>query len=123
MNSIEYFNLKFSFIYIYLFYLQVGFAITDAATGLKLVEAGVPKETLAMLAVPMIPLQIVLPWVISRYTSGKARLEPKYFFAQAFLSVPLTASKISYLIIGYLKLSEDKLSHTIFSLIYRSQTT
>lgn len=44
--------------------------MTDAATGLKLIEAGVPKETLAMLAVPMIPLQIILPWIISRYTSG-----------------------------------------------------
>ena len=48
----------------------MGFAITDSATGLKLIEAGVAKETLAMLAVPMIPLQITLPWIISRYTSG-----------------------------------------------------
>jgi len=40
-------------------------------TGLKLVEAGVPKENLAMLAVPMVPIQILLPLVISRYTSGK----------------------------------------------------
>jgi PAT family acetyl-CoA transporter-like MFS transporter 1 len=50
--------------------LQMGFAVTDAATGLKLIEAGVPKETLAMLAVPMIPLQITLPWIVSRYASG-----------------------------------------------------
>ena len=48
----------------------MGFAITDSATGLKLIEAGVAKETLAMLAVPMIPLQITLPWIISRYASG-----------------------------------------------------
>jgi hypothetical protein len=48
----------------------MGFAVTDSATGLKLIEAGVPKETLAMLAVPMIPLQITLPWIVSRYTSG-----------------------------------------------------
>ena len=48
----------------------MGFAVTDAATGLKLIEAGVPKETLAMLAVPMIPFQITLPWIVSRYASG-----------------------------------------------------
>jgi len=49
---------------------KIGFAATDAVTGLKLVEKGVPKDKLAMLAIPMIPLQIVLPWVISKYTSG-----------------------------------------------------
>jgi len=30
----------------------------------------VPKEKLAMLAIPMMPLQIILPWIISRYTAG-----------------------------------------------------
>lgn len=34
------------------------------------VEQGVPKEKLAMLAIPMMPLQIILPWIISRYTAG-----------------------------------------------------
>jgi len=49
---------------------KIGFAATDAVTGLKLVEKGVPKDKLAMLAIPMIPLQILLPWIISKYTSG-----------------------------------------------------
>jgi len=49
---------------------KIGFAAADAATGLKLVEAGVPKDKLAMLAIPMMPLQIVLPWIISKYTAG-----------------------------------------------------
>ncbi len=48
---------------------QIGFA-TDAVTGLKLVEAGVPKDRLAMLAIPMTPLQILLPFIISKYTAG-----------------------------------------------------
>ena len=39
-------------------------------TGLKLVEAGIPKEKFALMAVPMIPLQILLPLAISRYTVG-----------------------------------------------------
>ena len=46
---------------------KVGFAAADAVSGLKLVEAGVPKDKLAMLAIPMMPLQIILPWIISRY--------------------------------------------------------
>ncbi|MEQ2171548.1 hypothetical protein GOODEAATRI_011881 [Goodea atripinnis] len=46
--------------------------------GLKLVEAGVPKEQLALLAVPMVPLQILLPVVISRYTAGPRPLDVFY---------------------------------------------
>lgn len=38
---------------------------------LKLVEAGIPKEQLGLMAVPLIPLQIALPLVISKYTTGK----------------------------------------------------
>lgn len=49
---------------------KIGFSAADAVSGLKLIERGVPKDKLAMLAVPVIPLQIVLPWIISRYTVG-----------------------------------------------------
>jgi len=49
---------------------KVGFAAVDALTGLKLIEAGVPKERLAMLAVPLTPINILLPLIISRYTAG-----------------------------------------------------
>lgn len=35
-----------------------------------MVESGVPKEKFALMAVPMIPLQIVLPLFISKYTAG-----------------------------------------------------
>lgn len=55
---------------------KIGFAATDAATGLKLIEAGVHKEHLALLAIPMVPLQILLPLVISRYTAGPRPLIP-----------------------------------------------
>jgi len=76
--------------------MQIGFSASDAVSGLKLIERvysssylcsseflhlnqhfsfiyfvqGVPKAQLALLAVPLVPLQIVLPLVISRYTSG-----------------------------------------------------
>lgn len=44
-------------------------------TGLKLIEAGVKKETLALLAVPLVPLQILLPLVIARFTTGETNFE------------------------------------------------
>lgn len=54
---------------------KIGFSAPDAVSGLKLVEAGVHKENLAMLAVPMVPLQIILPWLISRITCGPRPLD------------------------------------------------
>ena len=60
---------------------KIGFSAADSVTGLKLVEAGVPKDKLAMLAVPLMPLQIVLPWIISRYTTGP---KPMDIFLKAF---------------------------------------
>lgn len=41
-------------------------------------EEGVPKEQLALLAVPMVPLQILLPLIISRYTAGPRPLDVFY---------------------------------------------
>ena len=49
---------------------KIGFAAADSVSSLKLIEAGVPKDKLALLAIPMMPLQIILPWIISRYTAG-----------------------------------------------------
>lgn len=57
---------------------KIGFSAADAVTGLKLMEAGVPKEQLALLAVPMVPLQILLPVVISKYTAGPRPLDIFY---------------------------------------------
>ncbi|TSK38417.1 Acetyl-coenzyme A transporter 1 [Bagarius yarrelli] len=57
---------------------KIGFSAADAVTGLKLVEAGVPKAELALLAVPMVPLQILLPLVISKYTAGPRPLDIFY---------------------------------------------
>jgi PAT family acetyl-CoA transporter-like MFS transporter 1 len=39
-------------------------------TGLELIERGVAKDSLALLAIPLVPLQIVLPFLISKYTVG-----------------------------------------------------
>lgn len=55
--------------------VKVTFAACDSVTSLKLIDAGVPKEKLALLAVPIIPLQIVLPLIVSRYTNGPRPME------------------------------------------------
>lgn len=49
---------------------KIGFSAADSLTGLKLIESGMQKQTLAMFAVPMIPIQIILPLIISKFTSG-----------------------------------------------------
>ncbi|CAF1332780.1 unnamed protein product [Adineta steineri] len=50
--------------------VKIGFAAVDSMTGLELIERGVRKDTLALLAIPLIPLEIFLPFYISRYTTG-----------------------------------------------------
>ena len=57
------------------FIIQIGFAAADAITGLKLIEEGVPKEHLAMMAVPMVPIDIILPIIITRYSSSSRPLD------------------------------------------------
>ncbi len=40
-------------------HFQIGFSAADSVTSLKLIEQGVPKDKLAMLAIPMIPVQVL----------------------------------------------------------------
>ncbi|CAF1373492.1 unnamed protein product [Didymodactylos carnosus] len=50
--------------------VKIGFAATDSMTGLELLQRGVTTDSLALLAIPLTPLQIILPFIISRYTAG-----------------------------------------------------
>ena len=52
----------------------MGFA-SESIVGLKLIEAGIHKESLALLAIPLTPLQILLPLVIAKYTTGPKPLD------------------------------------------------
>lgn len=51
--------------------VKVSFAACDAVTTLKLIDHGIPKDKLALLAIPLVPLQILLPLLISKHTTGK----------------------------------------------------
>lgn len=52
--------------------LTVGlsFAAADAMTNLKLVEYGIPRDKIALLAIPMVPINILLPIILSKFTTG-----------------------------------------------------
>ena len=50
-------------------------AASENIVGLKLIEHGVSKESLAIMAVPLTPLQIGLPLLIAKYTAGPRPLD------------------------------------------------
>lgn len=60
---------------LFLLTMKMGFAAPDAVTMLKLSDYGVPKDKLALLAIPLMPLQIILPVIISKYTAGPRPLD------------------------------------------------
>jgi len=49
---------------------KVGFSTGEVVTSLKLVEAGVPRSTVAVLALPMVPVKIVLTVLLGRWVAG-----------------------------------------------------
>jgi len=53
----------------------MGFAAADSVTSLKLIEGGVPKENLALMAIPLIPVDMILPVIVTRYTSRHRPLD------------------------------------------------
>ena len=53
----------------------MAFAAVDSVSGLKLLDQGVPKEKMAMLAIPLTPVQIILPVILAPYTTGDEPLK------------------------------------------------
>ncbi|RWS23672.1 acetyl-coenzyme A transporter 1-like protein [Leptotrombidium deliense] len=49
----------------------MGFAASDAVTKLKLVEFGLKRETYGLLKMPLIPLQIIAPWIVTKLATKK----------------------------------------------------
>ena len=47
-----------------------GFSAAESMISIKLVESGVPKEKIAMIAVPMMPIKFAFTMFISRFTVG-----------------------------------------------------
>jgi MFS transporter, PAT family, solute carrier family 33 (acetyl-CoA transportor), member 1 len=70
--------LRFS---LFLLTAKISFAAVDGITTLKLVEYGIPKDKIALLSIPLVPVQILLPFIISRFTTGPY---PMKFYIKAF---------------------------------------
>ncbi|VBB33642.1 unnamed protein product [Acanthocheilonema viteae] len=49
---------------------KLAFAATDGITGLKLIGMGMPKDKMSSIALFLVPLQMLLPWVIGKYVAG-----------------------------------------------------
>ena len=75
---------------------KVAFSAADNITALKLIENGLPRDKMALMALPMIPLQIILPLIISRATNGPCPLDlftksyfPRLVFGLAYAGLVL----------------------------------
>ena len=55
------------------------------------------KDKLAMLAIPMIPLQILLPWIISKYTSGPKPMNVYLYAFPCRLLIGLVLAGLVYI--------------------------
>ena len=53
---------------------KIGLAAAEGVTGLKLLEAGLTRDRMAMLAIPLTPVQLLLPLAISHISSGPSPL-------------------------------------------------
>ncbi|KAL5015197.1 hypothetical protein ScPMuIL_009467 [Solemya velum] len=98
---------------------KIAFAAADALTGLKLIEAGMPKERLALFAVPMIPIQIILPLIISKYTAGP---RPMNTFLKAFPFRILLGLLYAYIVwlAGNVQLSPGHFPNFFYAVILAS---
>ncbi|RNA14150.1 acetyl-coenzyme A transporter 1 [Brachionus plicatilis] len=71
-----------------LFSMRIAFSI-EPLSFLKLIESGVPREKLGLLAVPLTPLQVLLPFTISKFVSHSNPFEylGKAYFVRIVLSL------------------------------------
>jgi len=55
---------------VFLLTAAISFSAVEGLTQLKMIERGVPKDKIAMLAIPMIPVKIGFTLIITRFTVG-----------------------------------------------------
>lgn len=80
---------------IVLFSWKLGFAVVDSVAGLKFQEAGVPKEHMTYMGSLLMPLEIVLPLLAARWTSGANPFDLALAcYPFKVLTVPLTAALV-----------------------------
>lgn len=55
--------------------VKIAFAVTDSSTSLKLLEYGMPKEEAALMSPVLVVTGILIPILLTKYTSGPRPLE------------------------------------------------
>lgn len=72
---------------------KIGFAACDAITTLKLIDHGIPKDNVALMSVPLVPIQILLPFFISRFTTGPYPMTfyLKYYPFRLIMTIVITS--------------------------------
>ncbi|XP_001947097.1 acetyl-coenzyme A transporter 1 [Acyrthosiphon pisum] len=49
---------------------KIGFSAIDVVSSLKIIDKGIPKDDIALIGLLSIPLQIIIPVLITKYTAG-----------------------------------------------------
>ena len=55
---------------VFLFTYDFGFSAAESLFNLKLIEHGVPKDRIAQLSIPMIPVKIITTFIVTKFTVG-----------------------------------------------------
>ncbi|KAJ6636468.1 Acetyl-coenzyme A transporter 1, partial [Pseudolycoriella hygida] len=80
----------------FLFQLSKGISIAALhVSDLKLVEAGLPKETKAILSVPLIPISLLLPIFVLKWTAGRT---PMGLYSKAFVGIQIVSGLIGIMV-------------------------
>lgn len=88
-----------------LFTFSFGFSAADSITNLKMIQNGVPREKITMMAIPMIPVKILFTIFISRYTVGPRPMNVWLYSFPGRLFLGLSMAVLVY--IAPLLISED----------------
>lgn len=95
---------------------KLTFAASNSLTNLKMIEAGITKEAIALLRIPLVPLQVIVQIVVSKYTAGPKPLNV-YIRALIFRIIfDLTSAGI-VAIIPYFTDANGEISFTLYGIL------
>ncbi|XP_050521736.1 acetyl-coenzyme A transporter 1-like isoform X2 [Daktulosphaira vitifoliae] len=93
--------------------IKISFSSVDAAFNLKLINEGVSKDDLAAIELLLMPIRIILPFIITKFTSASKPLE-NYLISMLFrLVVGAASTAVIYITPYFLSQNEN------YTLIYK----
>ncbi|RWS13296.1 acetyl-coenzyme A transporter 1-like protein [Dinothrombium tinctorium] len=70
---------------------KIATSAADSVTSLKLVEYGLKRENIGILRLPLIPLQLILPWIVTRFTTKRPMKSFYYMYPFRLIVIFITA--------------------------------